>query len=299
MRHYLKALGGVALLLATAGCAKMNFGWGSFYAPDDILRQGDITTARELSSSNPFNEGLRQGYLDLAEQEVAVEYDWRNAGIFARKAIAAGQDRPPEPSMREDWVLSEQYAGTFDEWRANLMAALDDGARERAPEPAARAQVAFDCWAEEAEEPYHPDEMAACESAFLAAMQELQRPAPTPTGQQPLPEPTARDYLVFFDWNRSDIRSDSAEILDRVVTAIRDLQATTVELIGHADRSGPDNYNQRLSEQRAEAVRQYLSGENVSTGAMTTSGRGETDPRVPTPDGVREQENRRVEIHLK
>jgi len=72
-----------------------------------------------------------------------------------------------------------------------------------------------------------------------------------------------------------------------------------VELVGYTDRSGADRYNQALSERRAMAVRNYFGGQGVVVQQMTSIGKGETDPRVPTPDGVREQENRRVEIRLR
>jgi OOP family OmpA-OmpF porin len=164
----------------------------------------------------------------------------------------------------------------------------------------ADAQTAFECWAQEAEENHQPADMQACWQAFEAAMKAVEdalKPmmAPKPTA---MAEPPARDYLVFFDFDKSEIRADSANILTNVLNAISELKANTVELIGHADRAGATTYNQRLSERRAESVRQYLSGRGASV-SVTTTGRGESDPRVPTADGVREQENRRVEIHLK
>lgn len=116
-------------------------------------------------------------------------------------------------------------------------------------------------------------------------------PAPVP------PEPPARDYLVFFDFDKTDVRADSAAILNRVVEAMAELDSNSVTLTGHADRAGDADYNQGLSERRAASVRDYLAGEGITTG-ISTSGKGETDPRVPTPDGVSEQENRRVEIRI-
>ena len=69
-------------------------------------------------------------------------------------------------------------------------------------------------------------------------------------------------------------------------------------LTGHADRSGPVAYNQRLSERRADAVKARLIREGIPAGQIVTIGRGETQPMVPTADGVREPQNRRVEIVL-
>jgi outer membrane protein OmpA-like peptidoglycan-associated protein len=124
-------------------------------------------------------------------------------------------------------------------------------------------------------------------------------PAPAPTvAAAPGPEPPARDYLIFFDFDKTDIRADSAGILEQVIEAIGALNAKGAGLIGHADRAGSNAYNQSLSERRADAVKDFLAGRGVPAGQISTQGRGETDPRVPTPDGVREEQNRRVEIRI-
>jgi outer membrane protein OmpA-like peptidoglycan-associated protein len=69
-----------------------------------------------------------------------------------------------------------------------------------------------------------------------------------------------------------------------------------IQVTGYADRSGSPGYNQRLSERRANAVAGALARLGVPRNEMIVSGRGENDNRVPTADGVREPQNRRVEI---
>jgi len=67
-------------------------------------------------------------------------------------------------------------------------------------------------------------------------------------------------------------------------------------IAGHTDRSGSDQYNMGLSQRRADAVRAYLAGHGIPDGVMTTQAFGESRPLVETADGVREPQNRRVEI---
>ena len=69
-----------------------------------------------------------------------------------------------------------------------------------------------------------------------------------------------------------------------------------VVLAGHADRSGPEPYNERLSEQRARNVAQALTQRGIAEETLDVQWFGELQPRVPTPDGVREPRNRRVEV---
>ena len=67
-------------------------------------------------------------------------------------------------------------------------------------------------------------------------------------------------------------------------------------LAGHADRSGPQTYNVGLSERRNAAVQSYLSGRGIPAARISSEAFGESMPRVATADGVRELQNRRVEV---
>ncbi len=108
--------------------------------------------------------------------------------------------------------------------------------------------------------------------------------------------PEVGPYLVFFDFDSAVIRPEAEPILDRAAKDYRQYGFARIKLVGHADRAGPDWYNDRLSLRRAEAVRKALAARGVPADAMVTIGKGEREPLVPTDDGVREPQNRRVEI---
>ena len=103
-------------------------------------------------------------------------------------------------------------------------------------------------------------------------------------------------YIVYFDWDRSDIRPDAAAVIADVVADAATLGAPPISVTGHTDLSGSPEYNMGLSLRRADSVRDALIAGGVSPGQITTAGRGEAEPAVPTADGVREQANRRAEI---
>ena len=131
---------------------------------------------------------------------------------------------------------------------------------------------------------------------------------PPPPGPIPCPNGTSVPYgqtcpvvipgpfIVFFDWDRSDITPQAESILDNAAEQYRQIGNAQVVLAGHADRSGPDQYNVGLSQRRAENVRQYLAGRGIPEGVMRTEAFGESSPQVQTADGVREPQNRRVEV---
>jgi OOP family OmpA-OmpF porin len=109
----------------------------------------------------------------------------------------------------------------------------------------------------------------------------------------------ARTYLVFFDWDRADLTARAREIIAEAASNAGRVQATRIEVAGHADRSGTPAYNQRLSQRRADAVAAELVARGISRNEIAVTAYGESRPLVPTADGVREPQNRRVEIVLR
>lgn len=128
-------------------------------------------------------------------------------------------------------------------------------------------------------------------------------PAPAPAPEPAPPPPpapaavcTPGPYIVFFEWDKSDITPEAASILDNAVTAYGDCGQAQVMLAGHADKSGTPKYNLGLSQRRNDSVQAYLTSKGIPGGVITTKAFGEGAPRVETADGVRELQNRRVEI---
>ncbi|MBL6455344.1 OmpA family protein [Belnapia sp. T6] len=127
-------------------------------------------------------------------------------------------------------------------------------------------------------------------------------PAPPPVVAAPAPAPVpapARTYLVFFDWDRADLTTRAREIIGEAAQNARRVESTRIEVAGHADRSGTPQYNQRLSERRAQAVAAELMARGIGRNEISVTAFGESRPLVPTADGVREPQNRRVEIVLR
>ena len=108
----------------------------------------------------------------------------------------------------------------------------------------------------------------------------------------------ARSFLIFFDWNRADLTARSRQIIGEAAEAVR-AQPARIEVSGHADRTGTPQYNMTLSRRRAETVAEELIRRGIARQDISITALGETQPLVATADGVREPQNRRVEIILK
>lgn len=120
--------------------------------------------------------------------------------------------------------------------------------------------------------------------------------APTPPVVKHVPRQYSRSYLVFFDWDKSTITPEAADVIRKAHADASHKGQVSFDLTGHADRSGSDSYNMKLSESRAMAVKDQLMGMGATSGQVLTTAKGEMDPLVPTADGVREPQNRRVKI---
>ena len=269
--HLIGVLGAVGLL---AGCAS------------NIKQMEEV----QATGGTPFTQALTEEYRSFVAHE-KDERDWSAADYFAIKGLAAAGGQVVLPEEVGD---VGEHGPALTDARARLMTALGAGAGDSNPQVAARAQRAFDCWNHEAEEDNWYDAITdehvkACRDEFEAAMAQL---------QPPMKEMAPNTYIVLFDFDRSNINKAGGAVLDQVLADAAKMGGVRISATGHADRSGSEDYNMALSLRRADSVREALIAGGVSPDAITVAGRGESEPAVPTPDGVKEQANRRVEIVL-
>ena len=119
-------------------------------------------------------------------------------------------------------------------------------------------------------------------------------PAPAPVAA-PAPAP-ARIYLVFFDWDKSDLTTRARQIISEAAQNSTHVKYTAIDVNGYTDTSGTPAYNMGLSLRRANTVAAELVRDGVPRNVIAIKGFGETHLLVPTGPGVREPQNRRVEI---
>jgi outer membrane protein OmpA-like peptidoglycan-associated protein len=106
----------------------------------------------------------------------------------------------------------------------------------------------------------------------------------------------ARSYLVFFDWDQATLTDRARQIIKDAADNSTRVQFTRIEVNGYTDTSGTQQYNQTLSVRRARAVQGELIRDGVAEQVITIQGFGDTNLLIPTGVGVREPQNRRVEI---
>jgi hypothetical protein len=103
-------------------------------------------------------------------------------------------------------------------------------------------------------------------------------------------------YLVFFDFNKSDLTAAALKIVDQAAADAVAGKATTLQVTGYTDTVGSDAYNLRLSKRRALSVQAELAKQGIPADQVAIFAKGKHDLLVPTADGVKEPQNRRVSI---
>ena len=119
--------------------------------------------------------------------------------------------------------------------------------------------------------------------------------APPPPPPPP-PAVAPPSFMVFFDWDRSNLSQQALNTIKQAAAAFKSKGNARITATGHTDTSGPEAYNMALSLRRANAVKDALVRNGVPAQAITVIGMGEKGLLVQTGDGVREPQNRRVEI---
>lgn len=114
----------------------------------------------------------------------------------------------------------------------------------------------------------------------------------------PPPPPAIKQFIVFFGFNKHNLTADAQRVVGEAAQEAKAQGSASIVVTGHTDTVGSNRYNQRLSEMRANTVKDELVRLGIGAGMITTSGRGETELLVQTGDGVKEPQNRRATIDL-
>jgi OOP family OmpA-OmpF porin len=267
----------VLLAIFLAGCA------GSTLDYSD-LRKLDV-------QGQDFNSALSREYKSFALYENDEMGDWNDASHFKKKAFLVALGRNTEPEVLEERTLPWDNRPELASARRRLVKALDSGGRAITPKKAARAQASFDCWVEQQEEDFQPDDIAKCRKAFYKAVWHVEEGLAVAAAS-----PDA--FTIFFKFDSADLVPDQAGTLNAIATASKLGKEVRLLVSGHSDRAGPKGYNLVLSQLRALSIENALLRHGVSQDLIAVTARGEEQPRIATPDGTREPRNRRVEIIL-
>lgn len=134
------------------------------------------------------------------------------------------------------------------------------------------------------------------EAEQVAAVDNTTGAATEVEGVEPAAGPLPHNGMVYFGLDSTELDAEDQAMLDDIVAAVKEQNPASVTIMGHADRSGGDDYNMDLSERRAKTIAAALLAAGIPESAINTMGYGETEPAVQTEDGVAMRQNRRAAV---
>lgn len=149
--------------------------------------------------------------------------------------------------------------------------------------------------------------IAECESGMLPKKAEVApqaKPEPVAVAPAPKPEPSYEEITLkagaLFDSGKAELKPQGLAELAQLVTKLKTLQdVESIQVTGHTDSQGPEAYNLRLSEQRAVAVKNYLSQNGIDGKIINTAGMGDAKPNASNDTAEGRALNRRVQLEIK
>lgn len=260
-------------------------------------------------SGNAFQTALYNGYIKSVNYELGQLMNIRIAELQIDKAMMAAKGQTPaadDPNNPEySSRMRADQAPLLKSAYSRMMTVFNAGGTTWAPDKAAEAQVAYDCWLQHEVEGwikggYHTLKLAECKAAFEAAIAavEAAKPKAAAPAPAPAPAPAAKlpgPWTVLFDWDKFNIRKDQTSVINQVVAASKDAKPSVINVTGHTDTTGTPAYNLRLSQRRADSVAKALKAAGA-TGLVATYWVGEDDLAVPTGPQKREEKNRRAVV---
>jgi len=123
-------------------------------------------------------------------------------------------------------------------------------------------------------------------------------PAPVVVPAAPTTEKVSFAADAFFDFDKAVLKAEGKAKLDDLADKVKDLTLEVIIAVGHTDSVGSDEYNQKLSIRRSEAVKAYLVGKGIDAARVYTEGKGEKAPVADNKTKDGRAQNRRVEIEV-
>ena len=258
---------------------------------------------KELRHATPvgdaYHVALAQGYQTFAEDKV-LRYDWWTSKYFADKGLLAAYGRDVQPEEAAEWDIPATMLPQFNAARSKLIAAIGAN-QETQPSLTANTVVLYDRWVELQSNKWDEANIEEAGAVFFAALAKLEEVHLAESGTSTPPKATpveTTSTILYFPFDSDKLNAGAQNALGELVKYIQSAGHVAVSINGHADRAGTETYNMDLSERRAKFVMKALEEAGVPASIMQYFAFGETDPAVPTADGVREPKNRRVEIYI-
>jgi OOP family OmpA-OmpF porin len=279
------------------------------------------------NNNNQFSQALSDAYLEFALYEMNEMHDEIDASYFAEKGYKARTGQEVLPELINNWDIDIIFLDEVNNKRMELISTLGTNRAKDFPILSARTQLGFDCWLEQLEESWQKDHIKKCYDMMNKGLITLSKS--NINHNKDIVEKTIikkknikkvitekeeiKDiqeiknivniddklkFEIYFAHNVYKLNNDIKYSIKTIYDNYIGNNNFTIEVIGHTDRSGSEQYNITLSKLRANSVKKYLRSLGIVEESISTFYFGEKKPKILTKDGIKEKTNRRVEIFI-
>ena len=279
------------------------------------------------NNNNQFSQALSNAYLEFALYEMNEMHDEIDSSYFAEKGYKARIGQEVLPELINNWDIDIVFLDEVNNKRKELISTLSSNRAKGFPILSARTQLGFDCWLEQLEESWQKDHIKKCYDMMNTGLETLSQS--NINHNKDIVEKTIikkknikkvitekeeikkikeiknivnvddkLKFEIYFAHNMYKLNNDIKYSIKNIYDNYIGTNNFTIEVIGHTDRSGSEQYNITLSKLRANSVKKYLKSLGIMEERISTFYFGEKKPKIITKDGIKEKGNRRVEIFV-
>ncbi|MDB3955543.1 OmpA family protein [Alphaproteobacteria bacterium] len=276
------------------------------------------------NNNNQFSQALSNAYLEFALYEMNEMHDEIDSSYFAEKGYKARIGQEVLPELINNWDIDIVFLDKVNNKRKELISTLSSNRAKDFPILSARTQLGFDCWLEQLEESWQKDHIKKCYDMMNTGLETLSQSninhnkdivektiikkkniKKVITEKEEIKEiknivnvDDKLKFEIYFAHNMYKLNNDIKYSIKKIYDNYLGTNNFTIEVIGHTDRSGSEQYNITLSKLRANSVKKYLKSLGIMEERISTFYFGEKKPKIITKDGIKEKGNRRVEIFV-
>ena len=254
-------------------------------------------------------------------------HDEIDSSYFAEKGYKARIGQEVLPELINNWDIDIVFLDEVNNKRKELISTLSSNRAKGFPILSARTQLGFDCWLEQLEESWQKDHIKKCYDMMNTGLETLSQSninhnkdivektiikkkniKKVITEKEEIKEikeiknivnvDDKLKFEIYFAHNMYKLNNDIKYSIKKIYDNYLGTNNFTIEVIGHTDRSGSEQYNITLSKLRANSVKKYLKSLGIMEERISTFYFGEKKPKIITKDGIKEKINRRVEIFV-
>ena len=271
----------------------------------------------ETQEINVYNF-LGKEYKDFARFELYDMHDEIDANYFAYKGLMAVKEKKIFPENPSQWNIPTNKLEAVKKRFNQINLLLEEKKHLKYPEFFSKMLLGYDCWVEQLEENWQLEDIERCKNKFITNYSKIisldkesvkikknvkkdiksEKKKNEKSDLIKINEKKIIYLKVYFQFDSYSLDEKEIFKLQELVLNAKANYDLSIYIEGHTDTSGPEMYNQQLSNKRADFIKNYLLDNNV-TNSIIAKGFGEKKPLLTTKDNVKEQKNRRAEISLK